>query len=211
MAGEDPRPDTADAATKYLPSRQRHGIALCLSGGGFRAALFHLGAVRRLNELGILSTLDVISSVSGGSILSAHLATTLRSWPTGIDAEFESRVAVPFRAFTSRNLRTGPILKRTLPWNWFDTSTGVEALADAYEERLTKLTLHDLPARPNFIVNATDMAFGVNWEFQRGRMGDYQAGYVVPAPPWPLARAVAASSGFPPIFNPLPVRLQGAL
>ena len=43
-------------------------LALCLSGGGFRAALFHLGALRRLNELGILSRVDTIASVSGGSI-----------------------------------------------------------------------------------------------------------------------------------------------
>ncbi len=42
------------------------GIALCLSGGGYRAMLFHLGALLRLNELGYLARLDRISSVSGG-------------------------------------------------------------------------------------------------------------------------------------------------
>jgi len=56
-------------AVPGLPKDSR--IALCLSGGGFRAALFHLGAFRRLNELGILSTVDSIASVSGGSILAA--------------------------------------------------------------------------------------------------------------------------------------------
>jgi hypothetical protein len=35
------------------------GIALALSGGGFRAMLFHAGALMRLNELGLLSTLPV--------------------------------------------------------------------------------------------------------------------------------------------------------
>src|SRR5262245_28221555 len=44
------------------------GIALCLSGGGYRAMLFHLGALWRLNEAGLLSQLKRISSVSGGSI-----------------------------------------------------------------------------------------------------------------------------------------------
>lgn len=39
-------------------------------------------------------------------------------------------------------------------------------------------------------------------------MGDYQAGYMKPPADWPLARAVAASACFPPIFNPLPVPLQ---
>src|SRR5213593_1149029 len=49
-------------------------IALCLSGGGYRASLFHLGALRRLNELGVLSRVDTIASVSGGSILAAQIA-----------------------------------------------------------------------------------------------------------------------------------------
>jgi NTE family protein len=52
------------------------------------------------------------------------------------------------------------------------------------------------------------MASGVNWEFARDRVGDYQVGYVTPPPTdWPLARAVAASSCFPPVFNPMPIRL----
>ena len=42
---------------------RREGTALCLSGGGFRAALFHLGALRRLSELGVLSQVDTISAV----------------------------------------------------------------------------------------------------------------------------------------------------
>ena len=203
----DAEPDEGAAESKYRPRprQERDGTALCLSGGGFRAALFHLGALRRLDELGILASLDAISSVSGGSIISAHLADRLRPWPTGPLTDFDTRVAAPFRAFTSRNLRTAPILKRLLPWNWFRSSTGVEALAAAYEERLTKLRLTDLPESPVFVINATDMAFGVNWVFERRRIGSYQAGYLRPAPPWPLARAVAASSCFPPVFNPLPI------
>src|ERR1700730_5068772 len=50
------------------------GIALALSGGGFRAMLFHAGALVRLNELGILSRVARISSVSGGSIAAGYLA-----------------------------------------------------------------------------------------------------------------------------------------
>jgi NTE family protein len=97
-------PDTADAGVKYLPRppRERRGVALCLSGGGFRAVLFHLGGLRRLNELGILAALDAISSVSGGSIVAAHLATRLRPWPTGPLADFDSRVGAPLRVFTAR-------------------------------------------------------------------------------------------------------------
>lgn len=72
---------TEEAAEKYLANEKRAGMALCLSGGGYRSALFHLGALRRLNELGVLSQVDTISSVSGGSILSAFLAHRLTPWP----------------------------------------------------------------------------------------------------------------------------------
>src|ERR1017187_9842987 len=116
---------TTQAANKYLPEpkAERDGIGLCLSGGGYRAALFHLGALRRLNECGILAKLRTISSVSGGSIISGHLATRL-SWPlTSPVPDWESRIAVPFRRLTSTNIRTPAFLASLLPW----TSAG-EAL-----------------------------------------------------------------------------------
>jgi NTE family protein len=184
--------------------------ALCLSGGGFRAALFHLGACRRLNELGILSKVDSIIAVSGGSILAGHLATVLRPWPiagTVVDG-WEQEVEAPFRRFVQRDLRTGPILRRWLiPWNWFRPATQVQGLEAAYRKDLTQLTLADLPPKPNFVFCATDMTHGVSWVFERQRVGSYLAGYLKPAPAWPLARAVAASSCFPPIFDPLPIAL----
>ncbi len=189
---------------------QREGIALCLSGGGFRAALFHLGAVGRLNELGVLSKLRRITSVSGGSVLAAHLADRVRPWPKPGDVfgDWEDTVAAPFRTLASKNLRTRPLVARFLPWNWFRASAGVKALAGVYETNVTRLTLQELPERPEFIFCATDLAFGVNWIFGRERAGDYQAGYTKSLAEWPLARAVAASSCFPVAFNPLSLRLQ---
>lgn len=47
----------------------KFGVAL--SGGGYRAAGFHLGTLRKLNELGLLSQVDVLSTISGGSITGA--------------------------------------------------------------------------------------------------------------------------------------------
>lgn len=47
-------------------------IGLALSGGGFRASLFHIGVFTRLAELDMLKHIDVISSVSGGSIIAMH-------------------------------------------------------------------------------------------------------------------------------------------
>lgn len=198
----------------YLPQPEasRTGVGLCLSGGGFRAALFHLGALRRLNEVGILSQVATVSSVSGGSILAAHVAQQLRPWPAvgTAAADWDTRIAGPFHIFTSRNIRTWPLFNRLLPWHWFHQSTGVETLAQVYRERLTGLALADLPETPRFIFCATDMAYGVNWIFQRERMGDYQTGYVEPSGDWPVSRAVAASSCFPPVFNPIPMRVDPA-
>jgi NTE family protein len=61
----------ASAPIRWIPGDEarapEQGIALCLSGGGSRAMLFHIGAVLRLNELGLLPELARISSVSGGS------------------------------------------------------------------------------------------------------------------------------------------------
>ena len=200
------------------PKEERKGIALCLSGGGFRAALFHLGALRRLNELGVLSKVDTISSVSGGSIVSSHLAQRIDSWPKSgkVMADWESRIEEPLHALTRRNLRTWPVAKRfLLPWNWLRRSTAIEALQRYYDRHLEGLKLTTLPDRPRFIFCATDMVFGANWVFdsglhdtQRGRLGDDEAGYLSPAPAWPVARAVAASSCFPPVFAPLPMNLE---
>ena len=49
-------------------------IGLALSGGGYRAAAYHIGTLRALHKLGILENVDVISSVSGGSITAAYYA-----------------------------------------------------------------------------------------------------------------------------------------
>src|SRR3954453_6351824 len=48
-------------------------IGLCLSGGGYRAMIFHAGSLIRLNEAGLLPRLRAVSSVSGGSIIAAWL------------------------------------------------------------------------------------------------------------------------------------------
>jgi len=215
----DGGPSAADGETdvKYapLPRARRKGIGLCLSGGGFRATLFHLGALRRLNELGVLSRDDfrTVASVSGGSITAGQLATAMARAGVPSDGAipreaWEDAVEAPLRAFTKTDVRTGPILKRLRPWNLWKAETTVEALAERYEEALTPLRLVALPSRPEFLFLATDMAYGVAWVFARGWMGDYQVGYMPPPPDFPLARAVAASACFPPVFDPLRLRLD---
>ena len=46
-------------------------LGLALSGGGHRAAFFHIGVFAKLAELGLLRRVEVISTVSGGSIVGA--------------------------------------------------------------------------------------------------------------------------------------------
>ena len=72
----------------------QNGVGLALSGGGFRATLFHLGALWRLNEMGLLPTIDQISSVSGGSILSGLLAARWArlTYENGIATNFQDEV-----------------------------------------------------------------------------------------------------------------------
>lgn len=51
-------------------------VGLALSGGGYRATAFHLGTLHKLHELGLLSRIDILSTISGGSITGACYATS---------------------------------------------------------------------------------------------------------------------------------------
>src|SRR5687767_8126971 len=107
--------EAAESAT-YLPERRRQGIGLCLSGGGFRATLFHLGALRRLNEFGILHRVRTIASVSGGSLMALVLADAIRKLGASLTApfgDFNRQVAKPTDDLTSSNFR-GRLLRRRL-------------------------------------------------------------------------------------------------
>lgn len=58
--------------TDKVLSDERARIGLALSGGGFRASLYHLGTIRYLEEAGVMPRVEVISTVSGGSIIGAY-------------------------------------------------------------------------------------------------------------------------------------------
>src|SRR5437870_3988958 len=84
--------------------KSEEGVALCLSGGGYRAMLFHLGALWRLNELGYLPKLARISSVSGGSITAGVLGMNwkeLRFDAGGVSPSFTELVVTPVRRLAS--------------------------------------------------------------------------------------------------------------
>jgi NTE family protein len=89
-------------------------LGLALSGGGFRAAFFHLGVLARMAELGLLRQVEVISTVSGGSIVGAvyylRLKWLLERHPQAeitdeMYAELVADVAARLRAAVRENVR----------------------------------------------------------------------------------------------------------
>jgi NTE family protein len=183
------------------------GIALCLSGGGYRAMLFHLGALSRLNEVGYLPKLARISSVSGGSITAGVLGLKwgrLGFDRNGIGQAFEREVVQPIRGLAGRTIDEGSIVSGlVLPGSISDKVT------EAYRKHLFgSATLQDLPPdSPRFVINATNVQSGVLWRFSRPYMADYRVG-LVPNPTVELAVAVAASSAFPPVLSPLRIEVN---
>ncbi|PZU49449.1 MAG: patatin [Arsenicicoccus sp.] len=213
--------EAARATAHHGPSalRPRAGTALCLSGGGFRAALFHLGAVRRLDELGILGSLRTISAVSGGAVLANLLLHPALEWPdphgrAGRVGGFEELVAAPLRELTGRNLRTPALLSRMLPSGWGRPDASVGVLADGLERAVpwwgSDLREHVRTRGPVVLTGATEIGYGVSWVFAdphsagpRGRMGDHRLGHCAPPPGLRIVDAVAASCAYPPFFAPL--------
>lgn len=90
-------------------------VGLALSGGGFRASLYHIGVLARLAELDVLRHVEVLSCVSGGSIVGAHYYLELRQLlESKPDGEIECRDYVKivenlqrhFLQGVQRNVRT---------------------------------------------------------------------------------------------------------
>jgi NTE family protein len=202
--GMTPRP----ISTKNEPEQPRDGVALCLSGGGYRAMLFHLGALRRLNELGQLPTLDRITSVSGGSIIAGVLAL---AWPKldfgadGVARAFDAQVAAPVRKLAGVTVDAPSIVKGLLGCGSIS-----DRVVSSYRSHLFgTATLQDLPERPRFLIHATNLQSKALWRFSRDWMGDYCVGGVA-HPTIALAAAVAASSAFPPFLSPVTLKLNAA-
>lgn len=103
--GEDAR---ADPHTTTDEGRQIH---LALSGGGFRATLFHLGTLAALDERGCLGRIEAITAVSGGSILAAHCAL---NWGKYVRDGVLHASAPIFRLIIERDVRGA--IGRRLPY-----------------------------------------------------------------------------------------------
>jgi NTE family protein len=193
-------------ATDKADEPLRQGTALCLSGGGYRAMLFHVGVLWRLHEAGLLSILKHVSSVSGGSITAAVLALAwtklMQDRSRGV---FERELVIPIRQFANKTIDTGSIVFGILLPGRISNR-----IAAAYDRNLFHgKTLQHLPDEPRFVINATNVQTGAIWRFMKPYMGDYRVG-TVDKPNIPLAQAVAASSAFPPVLSPFELRLNSS-
>ena len=191
--------------TTTLETGPKEGIALCLSGGGFRAMLFHVGCLWRLNQVGLLPKLDRISSVSGGSITAGVLGLNWGSLAfdgNGVGQKFEDLLVKPLRTLASHTIDVGSVLTGLL------TGSVAHRVADAYRKYLFgHKTLQDLPDRPRFVLNSTNVQSKVLWRFSKPYMRDYRVGEVK-NPKIELAVAVGASSAFPPVLSPVELDLN---
>ena len=170
--------------------------------------LFHLGVLWRLNESGWLPRLDRISSVSGGSITAAVLAL---AWTRlGFDAgrvarEFESLVVSPLRHLAGQPVgRAAVVASALLPG-----VTAADRVGAALRRHLfSRATLQDLPDRPRFAFNATNLVSGTLVCFSKPYAADWRVGRIE-RPDFDLGSVVACSSAPPPLLSPYRLSLKG--
>lgn len=186
------------------------GTALALSGGGFRATLFHIGSLQRLNELGKLKDLKEITSVSGGSITAGWLGFRWKELSfdaNNVATNFAEIIATPLRTFCSQTIDVGSIVGGIIsPFRHPS-----QKLTSKYDKHLFHgATLQDLPKSgegPRFTIYATSLQTGVSVRMSQPYMADYRVG-MLKKPTISLAQAVAASSAFPPPLCPVTIKLN---
>jgi hypothetical protein len=158
----------------------RRGTVLCVAGGGYRAAAFHLGALTRLNELGLLAGTETICAVSGGSILGALLATRV-PWPLhGAYREWPEQVAEPLREICGRRAR-----RSLLPV----AGGGGAEHAERYARELAGWPEGEAPEWPRVVFGAAGLELG---EIADRRSDERELGVR-----WELPRLRASGEGDP--------------
>jgi predicted acylesterase/phospholipase RssA len=199
-------------------------IGLALSGGGFRASIYHLGLVRFLRDADLLRQVTHITSVSGGSIFAAHLVLNWARY-NGSPSEFDA-AAAELLSFVRLDIRNRVVRRfpLALPLRWPRkllgysnrrlTRTGL--LEYHYEKHLFGDTsLFQLPEKPQLHILATNLSEGCLCSFNRGGliMLRRHPGHGLRADRITMGlatvpMAVTASSAFPGFFPP--VELTGA-
>lgn len=204
------------AAIDWAVLRINDAITLVLSGGGLRATLFQLGIVAYLANTRQLRRVRALVSVSGGSILAAHLAV---NWAAAVESvEQFTTVAGGLVRFARSNIRDRVMISwiwsRLNPLAWFrEWASRSSYLRAVYARHFGKIRFGDLkkPQAPEVAFVATDslrleriaftekqvMRFPV---FPKTIEQGLQTHVVAESTGVPLALGVAVSSCFPPVF-----------
>jgi len=203
----DNKPQTASSADQGYSfrtsgSRGAGDVALILafSGGGTRAAALAYGVMLELRDTKLvidgkprrmLDEVDTITSVSGGSFTSAYYGL------------FGDRIFDDFEeVFLKRDLQSQLIYALFNPLRWFSSKGRTEIAIDAYQKTVFhNKTYADLQRQdgPLIIINASDLGSGVRFSF----IQEYFNLLCSDVDSYPVARAVAASSAVPVLFNPV--------
>lgn len=184
-------------------------IGLSLSGGGVRAAVFHLGVLLRLAADRRLEDVSVLSTVSGGSLVTAAIfAHSGMRWPSSETYENtvyprirEMLTSIPLFSFGSLGW------KGVLKHHRRVLTDRAGLLALLLKERWgVDGSLPDLPDNPTWYVNAACIETGKNWRFSKREMGDWQFGRHY-NPRFEIAEAAAASAAVPYVIGALKLSL----
>ena len=188
-------------------------IGLCLSGGGFRAALYGLGVVRYLAEAGLLAHVEAVSAVSGGSVAAAVLADR---WPAlsqrdfSVDAYIEE-VDRPFHEAVTQHSARNRALRR---WAFRRATLRGPTRGSAMGEVLVEQFLHarrvvDLDPALQVVLTSTELSTGRAFRVSRDFVGSFDFDYQRPTDDLSLGTAVAASAAVPLLFPPVYLRTDG--
>jgi len=144
------------------PQAPRLGLAL--SGGGHRAAFFHIGVLAKLSELGLLRKVEVVSTVSGGSIVGAlyylHLKKRFDSAADGEldDADYFAVVRAVLRDYyggATKNLRARVLLSPLANLKYaFPNYTRTDRMGELYEHHFYRGAWGNGPRRHGRIAMA---------------------------------------------------------
>ncbi|MBM3736479.1 MAG: patatin-like phospholipase family protein [Acidobacteria bacterium] len=194
-----------DDAAEALPA----GYTLCLSAGGYRAMLFHVGALVRLNEAGLLKKLSAVSSTSAGAIVAGVLAMNWNQLKFGVDGSarnFWDQVAKPLLKLAGTTLESSGI---TLGVRLI-LGASRESVEDPLRWELFKdMRLRDLPPTPAVLFSAANLQTRSQVRMWSNRITDARIG-TIPDPDWRLSQAVAASLAVPPLLGPCTVKTNPA-
>lgn len=183
-------------------------VGLALSGGGFRAASFHVGVLKRLEELEILDQIKLVSTVSGGSITGALHALNCVNFGNGspggssIDLLFDQVTQIVSQNFRGKALFGTP-RRAFISLGSFVYSGLSRASLLAQEldrQAYSQVTLDMLPDW--VLINATNLATGKSWKFFNDKAGDFLVGATSQTHQIKISEAVTASAAYPILTNP---------